>query len=210
MAYARLRLTALTGLLLYAGIVLVASQLASPYYSEDTWTLSELGSQSYERAWLMRLAFYDLSLSVALIVALVVREVEGAGRRAAVVLTLGVYAVMVLLSAVFSAKTHGAPAHNMESLLHTYLARAAGMSFALAIPAVAFGLRDRRFRYLSLVAFVLFAAGAVLFSTMPEARGFWQRGLVLVACTWMGCVVVWLGVIERKARKVVRDQGASG
>jgi hypothetical protein len=190
----------LTGLGISALALGVAPMLMPASYSWIEHTTSESAAQGVEGAWLARLGFLLLGLSVIWLSA--IRHVRWGGWGARLHAGFGVFMVA---GAAFSIRPWDAslPFDRTEDVLHSIAATAVGFAFAFGVFAVM--LRRARWRSpaaaLDLIAIASSIAIPLGMTATPAFAGLLQRAMFLVAYIWFGSEAI------REARP---DQSPSG
>jgi len=178
--------------------ILTAHLASTPPYSWHDNTISELGSQGYENAWIMRAGFIGFGALVA----------AGAVQRTRVQrkfwyreLPLVLYGGGILLSGVFSAKPFvpGVDYSELEANLHSALATSAGVGISMSILLYMFGETQVRRKFGHLAALVLVVALSALFGLSGTGAGIVQRGLYVVGFGWLIFIETGATVGESKA-----------
>jgi hypothetical protein len=154
-------------------------------YSWVANTTSESAAQGVQGAWLARLGFALLGLSVILL------AVESRRRWGPWATALhATFGTLMTAAAAFSHRpwTTGEEFDRTEDLLHSVAAT--GMGFAFALGVVATALWRTRRRVLDVIAVVAAVAIPLGMSAWPESGGAIQRLMFAVAYTWYGTEAV--------------------
>jgi len=174
-----------TALAVYAGIVIVAGQVAPATYSILANTVSDLGSQGFPSALLMRSGFVVLGLA-SIVAAIQIGSRADGLARPLIIASLGTYGIAILLTGIFSAAPFGSDPSNLEARVHSVCAQIAGVAFLGGIAAVASRAGGPVwFGWFSGAAFVLIMVFSVLFFASDGLQGIWQRGLQATSLIWL-------------------------
>ena len=164
---------------LFIVIILIAQIFATHNYSWTKNTISDLGSQGYERKLIMQLGFlaFGLILSSGIII-------KGLTWRTTPIL---IYALCVALTGVFCTK----PFFNMEhysvsqSTIHSALAQIAGITFTLGILVQLFYASYNNEKWIHLTFFILVIVLSASFGLVKNNQGIAQRLLYLTSFVWL-------------------------
>lgn len=165
-------------------VILVAHVVVVAPYSWRDNTISELGSQGYERAWIMRSGFIGFGTLV------VIGAVQRARARRSFwyrEVPLIVYGLGISLSGIFSIQPFvpGVAYSQFESRLHSTMATLAGVGISVGILLYMFSNIPLRRKIVHLVALVLIVALSALFGMSTTGAGLVQRLLYLVGFAWL-------------------------
>lgn len=171
-------------------IIIIVAHLISPLnYSWQINTISDLGSQHYEFAWVMRIGFigFGLFLFISILPSYLVSE----GRNHSDILIL-LYGLCVSLSGIWSAAPFsGSESYSMtEDNLHSTFAQLAGIAFSVGIlwHAIAYaeiGTKKAHIILFSLVIAFSMLVGLSKNEMIPMGMGLVQRGLYGVSFAWL-------------------------
>jgi hypothetical membrane protein len=173
---------------LLTAIILVAHAVAPVAYSWTLHSMSHLGAQGYEYAYIMR---FGLISHGALVVVAAMLKFAKRPRTGWPHGFLGVYGFAILLTGFFSTSPFllGVPFSTSEANLHSKFASFAGIALSTAMVAFAVIARTARGRIIHLVAFVLTLLIPEVFFNFSDAAGVLQR------LTWL-VVIAWFAVLE--------------
>ena len=163
----------------------IASDVLDDSYDWMAHTTSEAAGQGVDGAWVARLGFLLFGLGVGLL---------SFGRHRPWLLPAralhGTFALCMVLVATFSARSwiDGLPYDTVEDGLHSVLAIAMGLAFALGVVAVAMERagEHRRIRYLDITAVLASIALPLGMAWAESSAGLLQRIMFLIAYAWYG------------------------
>ncbi len=171
--------------IIYIIIILIAAHvLADDAYQWQINSISQLGAQSYDRAWIIRLGFIGFGLIIGATSVQRIRQDEKHWLGDALIM---VYGLAIFLSGIFSAEPFiaGAVFSVPEARLHGLFATVAG--FALTIAILFFTFTDtppqRRIGHFAALVLVTLLSG--LFGLFPNFAGITQRVLWVVGFVWL-------------------------
>lgn len=167
------------------GLSLIAAHIAAPEtYSWQTNTLSELGAQHYNHAWIMRAGFISFGSLVAL--AGMSRMMDDQSQWPTAVPVM-IYGLAMAGSGLYSAPPFeaGIGFSESEARLHSLFANTAGIALTTAILAHVVTDDDPKLRALHLSAMAVVLLGSWLFKTNPEQQGIYQRALWAGGVSWL-------------------------
>lgn len=174
----------------FFGIVIIVAHLFSPTnYDWQVNTISDLGSQHYEFAWIMRIGFVGFGL--LLLISILPYYLVSEGRNHSDILIL-LYGLFVSLSGIWStASFSGSDSYSMtEDNLHSTFAQLAGIAFSVGIlwHTIAYaeiGAKMAHIIFFSLVIAFSILVGLSKNEMIPMGIGLVQRGLYLVSFGWL-------------------------
>lgn len=169
----------------YILIALIAVHLfADNSYRWQVNSISQLGAQAYDKAWIIRFGFFGFGIIILLAgVSRIKKDKRFWFREIPIML----YGFSILLSGIFSAEpfVNGVPYSPEEAQLHGIFATAAG--FALTIAILLFTLTDvpnsRRVGHF--IALIFVTGFSLLFGILSNFSGAIQRLLWFVGFTWL-------------------------
>ena len=173
------------GLLIVSALALLLAPLMMPdSYSWLRHTTSESAAQGITGAWLARLGFLLLGLTVIWLA-----ERLSDSWSLPVRLLHRAFGLFMVGAAVFSSKPWlpNLPYDPIEDALHSFTATAMGLAFAIGV-----GLRlwqreqGRLGCILDVAAIVASVAIPLAMSALPEWDGLLQRGMFTIAYIWYG------------------------
>ena len=167
-----------------ACVISAAHAVAVAPYSWRDNTISELASQGYSRAWIMRAGFIGFG---ALVIAGAVLRAEPPQPWWYREIPLLLYGLGLLLSGVFSAAPFapGVGYSEGEARLHSASATAAGVGISLAMLLYMLSEGAVRARAAHLAALVLTVVLSALFGMSKVGAGVVQRCLYAVGFAWL-------------------------
>jgi hypothetical membrane protein len=165
--------------LLFVLVIVVAHIFSGNNYNWTKNTISDLGSQGYDRKLIMQFGFlaFGLTLSAGIIV-------NGLNWRTTPIL---IYGFCVGLTGVFCTK----PFFNLDNYsasqatIHSALAQIAGATFTLGILVQLFYSADKSEKWIHLVFFILVLGFSASFGLLKNYQGIAQRLLYLTSFIWL-------------------------
>lgn len=173
----------------FTGMIVLAHFLAPSEYNWRLNTVSDLGSQQYKNAWIMRTGFigFGVLLSTAILSSFIYAEKKNYSD-----LLIVIYALNVLMTGVFSAApfTHSLTLSVGEDKLHSLFAQIAGIVFSFGILWHSSVYSDPNQMTTNFVFFALVIGFSALIglskkSLIKISLGLLQRGLYLVSFIWL-------------------------
>jgi hypothetical membrane protein len=168
---------------LFTAIILVAHVIAPAPYSWTMHSMSHLGAQGYEYAYIMRFGLISYG---ALVVIAAMSKVTKRFRTGWPHGFIGIYGFAILLTGFFSTAPfrQGVPFSIPEANLHSNIGSFAAIALSTAMVAFAVIARTARGRIIHLVALVLIWLMPEIFFKFSDAAGVFQRLLWLVMIAW--------------------------
>ena len=165
-------------------VLLVAHVAAIAPYSWRDNTISELGSQGYARAWIMRAGFLGFG---SLVLVGAIQRVRAQRRWWYREAPLVLYGAGIMLSGIFSTKPFlaGLDYSALEAGLHSLMAILAGVGISLGVLLYMLSENSLRRKIVHLAALVLIVALSALFGMSTTGAGVVQRCLYLVGFAWL-------------------------
>jgi hypothetical protein len=161
-------------------MAIVIAQISAP--SEYDWTkntLSDLGSQDYDKKWIMQTGFisFGLILSAGIFI-------HGLNWRTIPIL---IYALSVGLTGVFCTKPFFIldSYSTTESNIHSALAQIAGIAFTLGIVLQLFYTNNPNEKRVHFIFFILVTVLSASFGLSNNYPGIMQRLLYLISFIWL-------------------------
>lgn len=159
--------------------IVVAHIFSTNNYEWTKNTISDLGSQGYNRKLIMQFGFlvFGLTLSVGILA-------NGLTWRTTPIL---IYGLCVGLTGVFCTK----PFFNLDNYsasqatIHSSLAQIAGVAFTLGILLQVFYSADKSEKWTHLIFFILVVGFSVSFGLIKSYQGIAQRLLYLTSFIWL-------------------------
>ncbi|MCU0544232.1 MAG: DUF998 domain-containing protein [Oscillatoriaceae cyanobacterium Prado104] len=173
----------------FIATIVLAHFLAPSDYNWKVNTVSDLGSQQYKNAWLMRTGFigFGVLLSTTLLLSFIYVEEKNYSD-----ILIVIYALNVLMTGVFSAApfTHSLKFSVAEDKLHSLFAQTAGIAFSFGILWHSSVYSDPNQKTTNFVLFTLIIGFSALIglskkSLIKIGLGLLQRGLYLVSFIWL-------------------------
>jgi hypothetical membrane protein len=179
-----------TASVIYIVLVIVIAHLVTPEsYDWTQNTISDLGAQSYDNAWIMRLGF--VGFGILLNVGFLLKCLRARRIRIAYGLIM-VYGMAVLMTGFFSVAPFAGTADysRTEDTLHTVFAQLAGMAFSISILTHAVSARTTRLRAVHIGVFFLVVVVSMMValtdgSPIEFPTGIAQRLLWLISFAWL-------------------------
>jgi hypothetical protein len=164
---------------LFVLAIIVAHIFSTNNYDWTKNTISDLGSQGYDRKSIMQFGFltFGLTLSAGILA-------NGLTWRTTPILF---YGFCVGLTGFFCTK----PFSNLDnysaiqSTIHSALAQIAGASFTLGILLQLFYSTDKNEKWIHFVYFILVVGLSASFGLVKHNQGIAQRLLYLTSCVWL-------------------------
>jgi hypothetical protein len=166
------------GLLLSAAALAFAPLLMPAAYFWISGTISESAAQGVHGAWLARVGFVLLGLSVLALAPLNAK----AWGPAATAFHWAFGAFMVAVAAFSHANPFGAASDATEDMLHSMAAT--GMGFAFALGVVAQQIHQGRARAFGVVAVIASIVIPLSMTVWPGVAGVVQRIMFAIAYVW--------------------------
>lgn len=168
-----------------AATMLVAHLLAPANYQLASNTLSELGAQQAEFAWIARIGFIGFGVLLAWHFSGDLVHVKRFWGQAVLLL---LYGSSVALTGFFSTAPieSGVSFSEPESMLHSMFATMAGVCLSVSVLMAAWRAPTPRERARHVAALVFITGTSVLFATLPEWQGVTQRLLWIGGLWWLG------------------------
>lgn len=170
-------------------IILLAHILAPTEYDWTLNTISDLGAQQYQNAWLMRFGLVGFG---ALLSGAVLLPFISSGKKNYSDILVVIYALSILMTGFFSTAPFlkGAAYSVTEDNLHSRLASVAGFAFSLAILWHLLAYSEQKYKTYHFLAFLLVMSFSVLVGLskndlLPIGMGLLQRGLYGVSFAWL-------------------------
>ena len=164
---------------LFVLAIVVAHIFSTNNYDWTKNTISDLGSQGYDRKLIIQLGFltFGLTLSVGILA-------NGLTWRTTPIL---IYGLCVGLTGVFCTK----PYFNLDnysvvqSTIHSVLAQIAGATFTLGILVQLFYSTDKSEKWIHFIFFILVVGFSTSFGLVKNYQGIAQRLLYLTSFIWL-------------------------
>jgi hypothetical membrane protein len=164
---------------LFALFILVAHIFSTDNYDWTKNTISDLGSQGYDKKLIMQFGFlvFGLTLTTGILI-------KGLTWRTAPIL---IYALCVALTGIFCTKPFFdfGTYSTTQSTLHSTFAQIAGVTFSIGILSQIFFTSDNNLKYLHIVFFVLVVGLSASFGLLKNYQGIAQRLLYLTSFIWL-------------------------
>jgi hypothetical membrane protein len=171
--------------------VILAAHIAAvaPYSWRDN-TISELASQGYEQAWIMRAGFIGFGALVIIGAMQRTRSRRPLWYRE---IPLVLYGLAILLSGIFSTKPFMPDVgySGLESHLHSIMATHAGVGISLGILLYMLSDNSARGKIVHMVTLVLIVVLSALFGMSTAGAGVVQRFLYAVGFAWLIYIETW-------------------
>jgi hypothetical membrane protein len=165
--------------IIFVLFIIVAHLLATNHYDFSKNTISDLGSQRYDRKLIMQIGFLVFGLTIATGVVL-----NGPTWRTTPIL---IYGLCVAMTGLFCTKpfididTYS----KTQSTLHSIFAQVAGISFSIGILTQLFFSSDNNTKKNHLLFFVLIIGLSISFGLLKNYQGISQRLLYLTSFIWL-------------------------
>ncbi len=164
---------------LFVLFIMMAQIFSKDNYDWTKNTISDLGSQGYDRKLIMQIGFLAFGLTLAIGILL-----NGLSWRTAPIL---VYGLCVALTGIFCTKpfvdlkTYS----TMQSALHSTFAQIAGVTFSIGILTQILFTSDNNLKYIHLAFFLLVIGISATFGLLKNYQGITQRLLYLTSFIWL-------------------------
>lgn len=168
-----------------AATLALAHLLAAPNYAIVSNTLSELGAQNAEFAWIARVGFIGFGVMLAWHYSGDLVHVQRFWAQAVLLL---LYGSSIALTGMFSTAPieGGVPFSEPESILHSMFATLAGICLSLAILVSVWRAPSPADRWRHALTLVFVIGMSILFALLPEYQGISQRLLWVGGLWWLG------------------------
>lgn len=165
--------------LLFVLFIIAAHLFSTNHYDFTRNTISDLGSQGYDRKLIMQIGFLSFGLILTTGILL-----NGFTWRTTPIL---VYGVCVALTGVFCTKPffNPAPYSIIESTLHSTFAQLAGISFSIGMLTQLFFSTSNQAKMIHLLFFLLVIGLSMSFGLLKNYQGITQRLLYLISFIWL-------------------------
>lgn len=159
--------------------IALAHLFAINTYEWKTNTISDLGSQDYERKFIMQIGFLAFGLSLCAGIA-----VNGLTWRTALIFG---YALSVGLTGIFCTKPFFVTdSYSVsESQMHSVFAQSAGFSLCLGILVQIFFTQSANEKFVHLPFFIAIIGLSATFGLVQEYQGIVQRVLYCTSFLWL-------------------------
>ncbi len=159
--------------------IVVAHIFATNNYDWTKNTISDLGSQGYDKKFIMQFGFlsFGLTLSAGILI-------NGLTWRTTPIL---IYGLCVGLTGIFCTK----PFYNLDNYsvtqatVHSAMAKTAGISFTLGILLQLFYPQYKTEKWIHFLFFILVVGFSVSFGLVKNYQGIFQRLLYLTSFIWL-------------------------
>lgn len=159
--------------------IVLAHIFATNNYDWTKNTISDLGSQGYDRKYIMQFGFlaFGLTLSAGILF-------NGLTWRTAPLLF---YGLCIALTGVFCSKPFSDldTYSETQSTIHSILAQSAGVAFSVGILTQIIFSADNNLKYVHLTFFILVIALSASFGLFKNYQGISQRFLYLISFIWL-------------------------
>lgn len=165
-----------------AAIALVAGPfMTAPEYSSLKHSISELGAQATQNAWLMNLGFFCFGVGTALDAARAFRY-SPVGSIAFVA-----FGLSMVLTGVFSHRPIDPYTEYsvLQDQLHTVFSAAVGTGFAVGTLAFGFAASRRSARFACFSATACAVAIPIAMNAFPDVAGILQRLMFAISFVWL-------------------------
>jgi len=182
-------ITVVAAVTFFIGTIVIAHFLAPNEYNWKLNTISDLGSQQYKNAWLMRTGFigFGVLLSTGLLLSFLYADQKNYSD-----LLIVIYALNVFMAGIFSAApfTHSLMFSVDEDKLHSLFAQIAGIAFSFGILLHSSVYSSPNQKTTNFVLFALVIMFSILIGLSKKGLikiglGLLQRGLYLVSFIWL-------------------------
>ncbi|MBE0670369.1 MAG: DUF998 domain-containing protein [Anaerolineales bacterium] len=173
----------------YAVIYILIALTVSHFLADDSYrwqvnSISQLGAQSYGKAWIIRLGFVGFGIIMLLTgISRIKMDITYWFREIPIL----IYGFAILLSGIFSAEpfVEGVSYSTQEAQLHGLFATVAGFALTLAILMFTFTDIPNSRRIGHFIALVLVTVFSLLFGVFSNFAGIMQRLLWFAGFAWL-------------------------
>lgn len=164
---------------LFIMVIVLAHVFANNNYDWSKNTISDLGSQGYNKRLIMQIGFlvFGLLLTAGILI-------NGLSLRTIPIL---IYALCVSLTGVFCTKPYieQQSYSTLEATIHAALAQIAGVTFTLGILVQLFYTDDKSEKWIHFTFFLLIIILSASFGQIKNYQGIVQRLLYLTSFIWL-------------------------
>jgi hypothetical protein len=173
-----------TSVIVFVSIIVIAHLFASSPYDWKNNTVSELAAQNYNHKWIMKTGFilFGSILSVGIVHKLVFNE-----GKILFELPILIYGLAILISGVFSTKPFidGIAYSQTESMIHSYAAMTAGISFSIGILIFGITSSATNLKLIHFTTFIFVVGFSALFGILTNNIGIIQRVMYTGSFAWI-------------------------
>jgi hypothetical membrane protein len=173
----------------YAVVYILIVLILAHFFADDSYqwqanSISQLGAQAYDKAWIIRFGFIGFGI---LILLTGIRRIKKDKRYWFREIAIMIYGFAILLSGIFSAEpfVEGVSYSAQEAQLHGLFATVAGFALTIAILMFTFTDAPNSKRIGHFIALVLVTVFSLLFGLLSNIAGIIQRLLWLAGFTWL-------------------------
>jgi hypothetical membrane protein len=173
----------------YAVIYILIALIAAHFLVDDSYqwqvnSISQLGAQAYDKAWIIRSGFIGFGI---LILLTGIRRIKKDKRYWFREIAIMIYGFSILLSGIFSAEpfVEGVSYSTQEAQLHGVFATMAGFALTIAILMFTFTDVPNSKRIGHFVALISVTVFSLLFGVHSNFAGIIQRLLWFAGFTWL-------------------------
>jgi len=166
-------------ILVFVFFICIAQIYSSNPYDWTRNTISDLGAQAYDKKLIMQLGFLVFGILLVLGILL-----QGLSWRNLPIL---IYGLCIALTGVFCTKPFFPTEHylELESNIHSVLAKLAGIAFTLGILIQTFYASNKTEKWLHVLFFTLVISLSASFGLFKTYQGILQRLLYLTSFIWL-------------------------
>lgn len=165
--------------LFFVFAIILAHLFATNNYDWTKNTISDLGSQGYERKIIMQLGFLAFGLIISIGILL-----NGLTWRQTPIF---IYGLSVGMTGIFCTKPffHLETYSTFQSQIHSVLAQIAGITFSISMLVQAFYSTDKIDKLIHFIFFILVIVFSIMFGLLKNYQGIAQRLLYLTSFIWL-------------------------
>jgi hypothetical membrane protein len=173
----------------YAVVYILIALIVAHFLVDDSYrwqvnSISQLGAQSYDKAWIIRFGFIGFDIIILLTGISRIKKDKRYWFRE---IPIMIYGFAILLSGIFLAEpfVEGVSYSTQEAQLHGLFATVAGFALTLAILMFTFTDFPNSKRIGHFIALVLVTVFSILFGVLSNFAGIIQRLLWFTGFTWL-------------------------
>jgi hypothetical membrane protein len=165
--------------LLFIAIIIVAHIVSTKNYDWTKNTISDLGSQGYERKLIMQIGF--LVFGIIMIIGILL---NGLTWRTTPIF---IYGLCIAMTGIFCTKpfVDNGTYSKIQSTLHSAFAQIAGISFSIGILTQIFFASDKNSTNIHVLFFIMVIGLSATFGLIKNYQGIMQRLLYLTSFIWL-------------------------
>jgi hypothetical membrane protein len=166
-------------------VSLIAAHIVAPEnYSLQKNTISDLGAQNYNKAWIMRSGFISFG---ALVTSAALWDLVDNRKPLICTIPVAVYGISMIATGLYSAAPFesGTNYSEREANTHSFFANLAGIALTTAILGHMITENNPTMRIVHTSGLTFVVLNSALFKIDPEHQGIYQRILWTGSLTWL-------------------------